>query len=648
AAGCRVDPTGPITVTFTTPVRGADVARYVTIRPAARVAVDDTTMVATSFSITPDALRPRTGYAVVVDPALHDVFGQPLTGNPVTVAVTSGYAPSLDYATGRMLVERNGYRTLAVRHVNVDTLYVAARPVSDSMYAEMLKRGPWGWGSVWDRLDSTAAVRAIRVHADSDRSMITGVPLPQVDASRPAPPAAYAVKIRRNLPDSAVAGGWRGAPVALVQVTDLAVTSRAGGSEATVWVTGVGDGRARSGVHVELHAAEGRRLAQGTTDSTGLVRFRGVRGLEGAVPDDGGDEECDEECGGAPAGGAYVTATLGGDRAVLGVNESAYDLAPWQFNAYAAYGIAKYQVAATVFTERDIYRPGEPVYAKAIVRAGPLGALRPPAGDSVKLVFSDRDGGTLASAVHRLSEFGTTSDSIRLPGDAKLGQYTVSAQLYRGGRWQTAASDGYRVAEYRAPEFLVSASSDSGALFPGDSVRTTVEARYLFGAPMGRAAVHWTARLTPDWYDSSMIPGLGDGWYLGAGALWWEQDRPETSVTSEGTDTLDAAGRLTFTAPAGAPPKGRPASVAIEVTVTDVNRRSAAATTSTRVHPASFYLAAKPTGDYFWTGGKPQRVDLLAVRPDGHKVAGVAVTGTIIRREWHQVARTRYGYSAVE
>ena len=649
-AGCQVGPTGPISISFTTPVRGAEVMRHVTIRPAARVAVDDTDEVSTSFSITPDALKPRTGFAVVVDTGLRDVFGQSLTGNPVTVAVTSGYAPSLDYATGRMLVERNGYRTLAVRHVNVDTLYVAVRPVTDSMYAEMLKRGPWGWGQVWDALDSTAGVQAIRVHADSDRSMITGVALPPGGATRGAPPAAFAVKIRRNVPDSMVKNAWRSATVAMVQVTDLALTSRAGGTEATVWVTGVGDGRARPGAHVELHAPDGRLLAQGMSDSTGLARFTNVRGLEAGADanEDGGDGECDEDCGGGTVGGAYVTARLGDDRAVLGVNESAYDLSPWQFNAYAAYGIAKYQVAATVITERDIYRPGEPVYAKVIVRAGPLGTLRPPAGDSVKITFSDRDGGTFSTSVRSLSEFGTAQDSIRLPNDAKLGQYSVTAQLFRAGQWRTAASDGYRVAEYRAPEFVVSAVADSGLRFPGDSVRTSLEARYLFGAPMARAAVHWTARLTPDWFDSSMIPGLGDGWYLGAEGFWWEPDQRETTVTSEGTDTLDATGHLVFTAPTGTPPKGRPASVAIEATVTDVNRQSVAATATARVHPASFYVAAKPTGDYFWTGGKPQRVDVLAVRPDGRKVPGVAVMGTIIRREWHQVARTRTGYANVE
>ena len=649
---CDAGPVGPIAINFSTPVRGADVQRHVTVLPATPVAVDDTADVRTRWQITTDPLRPRTGYAIVADTGLRDVFGQRLSGNPVTTAVTTGYSPSLEYDGGRMLVERNGYRTLAVRHVNLDTLFLDARPVPDSLYAEMLRRGPWGWSGVWNSLDSSAGVRAVPVHGDRDQMMITGLALPLSDATRPGTATAWAVKVRGNVPAEKVPNAWGGASVALVQVTDLAVTSRAGGTEATIWVTGAGDGKPRTGARVEVHNGAGKLLAQGVTDSSGIARFTGLRGLEaGAAAGEGDDGDCEEDCGGGgPANGAYVAVRLGADRALLGVNESAYDLSPWQFNVYSAYGIAKQQVAAAVFTERDIYRPGEPVYAKAIVRTGLLGSLTTPAGDSVKLTFNDRDGGVLRSTVFRLSEFGTASDSLMLPADAKLGSYSVSASVYRQGSWQEAGADQYRVAEYRAPEFVVAVAGDTAARFPGDSTRTTVEARYLFGAPMGRAAVHWTASLTPSWFGAEQIPGLGDGWYLGATGYWWEDDQPNgpnTTVTAEGSDTLDATGHLTIRAPVGAPPKGHPGMFTVEATVTDVNRRSVAASSRVMVHPASFYIAAKPTGDYFWTGGTPQRIDVLAVRPDGRKVGGVAVQGTIIRREWHQVSRTRYGYSEV-
>jgi uncharacterized protein YfaS (alpha-2-macroglobulin family) len=640
---CTAPPTGPLSVSFSTPVRGRDLLRHLKILPQVPVAISDTDGVASNWNITEAALTPRTPYAVVVDTGLRDIFGQRLIGNPVVTRVTTPHEPSVQYTTGRMLVERNGWRTLAVRHVNHDTLFVAIRPLTDSLYAEYLRRGPWQGGQLWRSLDSTAEVRVVRVRGDRDRAFITGVALPHPDASRARPPAAYAVKVRGNVRADRVRGAWDDAGMAVVLVTDLAIVSRASEREASIWVTSATDGRPRRGARVELFRGNGTRIAQGTTDSAGLVKLTGYS-LGGTPAED--EEECYDECGGGSAGGAFVAVQLGADRTVLGVNESAYDLAPWQFNAYPAWGIAKREIAATVFTERDIYRPGEPVYAKVIVRSGPLGALRSTPGDSVRLVFSDRDDGELRASVLRLSEFGTASDSIRLPADAKLGDYRVAVMVYRDGSWQHAASDGYRVAEYRAPEFVVRVTGDSSARFPGDSVRVGVEARYLFGAPMGRAAVRWTARLASSWISSSAIPGLGDGWYLGASGFWWEEGQGGgTSVAAEGVDTLDAAGLVELRVSVGRTPRGHPGRLTVEATVTDVNRRSVAGSAGATVHPASFYIAAKPTGEYFWKGGEPQRIDLLAVRPDGRKVAGAEIRGTFIRREWHQVTRSRRGYS---
>jgi hypothetical protein len=78
--------------------------------------------------------------------------------------------------------------------------------------------------------------------------------------------------------------------------------------------------------------------------------------------------------------------------------------------------------------------------------------------------------------------------------------------------------------------------------------------------------------------------------------------------------------------------------------VTDVNRQTVSGSASVVVHPASFYVAARPLGtNYFWTAGTPQQIAVLAVRPDGRRVTGIPIRGTIVRREWHRVGRQRDG-----
>ena len=108
----------------------------------------------------------------------------------------------------------------------------------------------------------------------------------------------------------------------------------------------------------------------------------------------------------------------------------------------------------------------------------------------------------------RLNSFGTAAYATSVPADAKLGSYTVGLQYQWGGKWQELGHAYYRVAEYRPPEFLVDVATPKGVLFAGDSLRATIEARYLFGAPMARAAVEWRAMRAPIGWWGLEIPGL--------------------------------------------------------------------------------------------------------------------------------------------
>ncbi len=632
-------PTGPVQIEFSTPMRGADVQRSVKLLPGIPFVIRDTSSVSTRWTL--DAqLAPTKSYVVVVDTSARDAFGQRLTGNPAILVKSTGYEPALSYPFGRQLVERKGFRTLAVQHVNVDTMVAHIAPIPDSLEARFLSRYGWSVGELWDTVAPHAEVRRIAVAGVADRPLMTGVPVPAVDASRRGAPTLYAVKIRPARAPAAApgrSGQDSDAPASIVQVTDLGVTARIGTEEGMVWVTGVSDGLARAGVRVTLHAPNGKAVASGLTNPQGTVRLAGFR------PVTAGDD-CDEDCGFE----GYVAAALGTDRALVAVNRYDPDLSPWNFGVRAAYGDERYAVAGAVFTERGIYRPGEQVRAKAIVRTGSLGALASPAaGDSVKWIFADRDGQPVSERTTVLSSFGTSDQTLDIPASAAVGQHQLRIQVRRAGAWRQVASVSYRIAEYRPPEFLVDMTTSAAPAHPGDRFAVGVRASYLFGAPMGRAAVQWTARRAPLSSWELEIPGT-DGWQIGETGWWWDDDGDDagTTVFASGTDTLDARGERTIAATV--PPGGgtRAARVTIEASVTDVNRQSVGTTTSVIVHPAAFYIAARSQGEsWFWKEGEAQRIAVRAVRPNGSAQAGVRVRGTLVRREWHQVRRVRGGMS---
>ena len=641
----RYCPTGPLVVEFTTPVRGTEVLRHVTLTPAATFTIGDSASESARWVL--DArLAPRTGYAVVADTALRDIFGQRLEGNPAAGFSTTGFEPRVEYPYGRLLAERNAFRTLAVQHVNVDTLLAYVAPIPDSAAAHVLAAAPWGLDHMWETLGSRATVRRIPVPHVADKGYVAAIPLPVFDSL--AGTTLVAVKvIGTDARDRARA--LRGAPVALLQVTDLGVHARIGAESGEVWVTGVADGRSRANAVVTLYDQYGHAVAHGTTDADGLAR------LGGFVPS-GDSATADAQ---APTWfRGYVAARLGDDRAVVSVGYDP-DLAPWRFDMPEAYGAEAAPGAAAVFTDRGIYRPGETVSVAAIVRAGLLGALTVPApGDSLRWWCTDREGARLADTTVTLSAFGSASYRLRIPRDAGLGEYAIEARIKRGGAWRTVGQTSYRVAEYRPPEFLVDLAADSAPHEAGDSVRLSAQARYLFGAPMARARLDWEARerdLSPA---ELRIPGTDD--YEIGDERWWDDNGDGTSdetgwsggdradqvrVFASGTDTLNAAGRREWAVALPTPPKGRGALVTVQATVTDVNRQVVVASATTAVHPAAFYLAARSAdgGGYFWTAGRPVTVQVIAVRPGGGRVAGVAVHGTVVRHEWHQVRRVRNG-----
>ena len=631
--GEKFCPAGPLRVVFTTPVRGAEVIRRVKVLPDTKFTVGDTSAEATVW-VLEGSFKARTSTAVVVDTAIRDIFGQSLRGNPAAGYRTTGVAPSIIHPFGSVVVERAGFRTLSVQHVNIDTLVVVIAPVPDSLEAKALGRFAWGYDSLWAAVAHGTTEQRISVRGAADRAMVTAVRLPAPDARRRGSPTLFAVRVsgRANGRDAMIDD-----PVTLVQITDLGVHARIGVSDGAVWVTGVEDGKPRAGAKVVLRDSKGHDLASATTDAAGLARL-------GGTPDTNTVVDTEEGWGRGLEG--YVTVTLGDDRAVTAVNQYDPDLSSWHFGVSDAWGDSRLPLAGALFTERGIYRPGERVYAKAIVRDGALGALHAPvAGDSIKWRFHDREAGMLRETTARLSAFGTSDQSFRLPAIAAVGYYYVDAQVKRLGTWRTVGQTSYRVAEYRPPEFLVDLSSSTAPHFPRDTFSVTLQARYLFGAPMGRAEFTWMAHQTPLSRWELAVPGFDD-WYVGGGGAPWDDRGNEDRVFASGTDTLDAKGERTLRVTLPVPPSGQAARVTLETAVTDINRQVVGSSATTIVHPASFYVAVKPAGaNYFWTAGTPQTVNVIAVRPDGEKVNGVAVQGTVARREWHSVRRERDGIS---
>src|SRR5260370_42656967 len=75
-------------------------------------------------------------------------------------------------------------------------------------------------------------------------------------------------------------------PTTIGEFSYLGVHARIGIDEGVVWVTGVGDGRPRSGADVTLYDGRGRVRATATTDAEGLARLAGLKPDTAAAGDE--------------------------------------------------------------------------------------------------------------------------------------------------------------------------------------------------------------------------------------------------------------------------------------------------------------------------------------------------------------------------
>ncbi|HWJ23301.1 MAG TPA: alpha-2-macroglobulin family protein, partial [Gemmatimonadaceae bacterium] len=599
-------------------------------------------------------LAPRSTYTLIADEALRDIHGRALVGPRSVKLVTHDYRPAIGFALGSVTIPRSGPRTLPLRHVNVRTARIISYTFPEPARARVLAAAPFRLDTSLLSLGGRPETTLVALAAPFNVERTTELPLPARLTAAGTGVAVLAIEAVQDIPSpeaeaAARSGGLKpivvrapypgrsGPRLVIVQLTDLAVHAKAGPEGGAVLVTGLADGRPRAGVAVRQLDAEGNTLARGSTGPDGVAELRYVVDPRTAAPPRDGPIPSRTQ-----SGAVLIEAVADGDRVVTPLMIRAIGYPPWGPLEPARLGGRSQMprtIAATLFTDRGIYRPGEMLYVTGVLRQGTLSTLKVPTrGDSARLTVryqptggeSDEDVVVRDTVLH-MTEFGTVTDSSRLRTGLPLGGY-VAELSYDGS---TVAREELRVAEYRAPEFLVDARTDSTPRYGGDTVRVDVTGRYLFGAPMGRAEVRWGAVIHEVQPWELRIP-RADGWTVGEWD-WWRGDDGRATYPRQigGTDSLDASGRAEIRVPLDSLSASRPGRVEIAIAITDINRQSVTASASVPVHPARLYvLARRQSRGWYWTVGQPATVEIRTARPDGRDLSGVPVVVSLVRREW--------------
>ncbi|PYJ40365.1 MAG: hypothetical protein DME81_01095, partial [Verrucomicrobia bacterium] len=146
---------------------------------------------------------------------------------------------------------------------------------------------------------------------------------------------------------------------------------------------------------------------------------------------------------------------------------------------------------AEIITDRNLYRPGQTVKMKGIVRnVSDSGLAIPTATDAQWRVMEGDGGRVIGEGNVALSSYGGWEAEWNVPEKAKLGHYIIDCRV--SGK-DYDGSTRISIEEYRVPLFSVVVEAKPEV---GQTAHAHVSSAYFHGAPNVGARIHWKANWT--------------------------------------------------------------------------------------------------------------------------------------------------------
>jgi uncharacterized protein YfaS (alpha-2-macroglobulin family) len=433
---------------------------------------------------------------------------------------------------------------------------------------------------------------------------------------------------------------------AIVQLTDIGLAWKLTQDEALLYAFSCTTGEALPGVKVEVFGEDAKSLSQVTSDANGLA----------TVP--------------RKSEARHLRATLGEDSYITAFDSSLPTVSLWRFPVRYSYEApAQERRRVMMFTDRSLYRPGETMRLKGIVRTQRGNVIAAAGAGKPHLVITDPTQKELLDQEITLSANGSFDLTYQVP-DQQVGYYTAQL-VYKEElaeaealndedeskyRRISEASFGFifRVEEFRRNAFEVEQNIAEPAAAAED-LKVELVARYYQGQAVASGHVEHYSRVGEvNIYPENYRDYLFGNHRVEDWRYWYryfnyryETDVDEGRSTAEnGEAILDAEGKATFSValPQGEIPITREVTVRTEVR--DANNQTLTATSSATIHPSSVYVGVSRKDRLVRVGDRVP-LQVVAITPEGNPCEmDVAVEATLTR-EINEQSKTRNDAGAV-
>lgn len=605
-----------------------DPAHEIPVTPSAPKREDVESVHATQYSL--DELGysflPAHNYAIRIDPALTSVSGQALGYTWMAVVQYFHKVAFISFGDGHGVWESSGGPVLPFHARNFRNVTQWLTPLSvDQLVPSIIELQKDGFhktpatpGTQRNLAPVPDKLQSYGLNLKSSLSSIgNGIIWAVIK-----PGEAIPKSLRYN---GEVAG-------TIVQVTNLGISVKDSPQNTLVLVSRLDNAAPVAGAKVSIRTPDNKVFWTGTTDANGIAIAPNTDLRIDRTRKNEKGEEVDEGSWEALSGVKFVvTAEKDGDVAYASSdwNEG---VGPYDFGLNFDLKEAQPLLRGSIFTDRGVYKPGEEVHAKVILRSDtPKGMQLLPPGTAVELVTTDSHVKEVDKRTVTLNGWSGAEWTWTVPADSVLGDYSIGARI---ASQRLMVAGDFLVAAYRRPEFRVDVTLKSPSTIAGTKLNGVIVGKYLFGAAMSSRPVKWTYSKEPV-YDvpHAIRERFSEEQWAFLGEDYENRRNAETINTKE--PKLDAKGELKLTLETDLT-AGQPWNYQLEGNVTDISRQQIAGRNSFRVDPAPWYVGVK-TPSYFSEAAKGIDTAIVAVALNGTAAAGVKVGIDLHRVQWNSV-----------
>ena len=562
--------------------------------------------------------EPSTDYEVRITPGIEDPYGNQ-TAEDLTVRFrTAALPPSARLHFPDYYGTLNAYDPAKIYLISTNIeqadfkLYrLPPQSVFDSSIQDYDYRPP-----------ESALIRSWSVPIEQKSNEAVATPIDLVEGGGLLDPGAYWIEV--DSPQIKKEAGYYAYDQRRVIVaSNINLTLKTASGEALVWATDYRSGQPVPNVPLTFFTYDNRALGSATTDAQGLARLKytGSDGVSGASSI-------------APFAAISSNWSQGINAYDFGLNGGYYGGSGSGYNNY-------------LYTDRPIYRPGQTVNFKGILRKENDVKYSLPDVTKVHITIYSPNGETVLDKDFDVSELGTYFGDVKLSDGAALGQYNIQITFANGG-----ANAVFTVAAYRAPEFEVVVTPKDKEIVRGQSTSAQVGVNYYFGGGVANQPVQYNVLQEPFYFQPPWGGNYSwtdaDSPYVCFDCWWFRSYAPPPRPILSGSGVTDNNGNFTIEIPADlklsdGTPISQSVRLIVEATVTGKDNQVISGRNTIIRHSGDFYIGVA-TREYMAKAKQPAVVDLIAVDWEGNRLPNKTITVDVIRREYDNTFDEASGY----